>query len=289
MAIASTFYDTLPGEGVKETTWAQSAASRGDLYGISGKDDFALTAHPTTPYAVNIGPGTAWGRGVWDDVTGTTRVDSAAPAQGVTRWDLIALRRDWQAVGGGPSSLVSIAGGATQGIPSGRRNTPGTVDDQPLYLVQWVGGTTQPKTIIDLRVWSGPGGLEIAHELARSYLEFPGANVKLDKAIWMYERQGNKTWGWAKYQLVDGDASLIRDGYVVVWTNVDGFTTVGFTKPFPTACRVAVGAPMNPPVNGSVLQFISAGANGANFRCFDLAGNPLKSQRVGIGYIATGW
>lgn len=289
MAFASTFYDTLPGEGVKETTWAQSAASRGDLYGVVGKNDFELTAHPTTPYAVNISAGKAFGNGVWDDVTGVTRVDTVAPATGATRWDLIAIRRDWQPTGGGPSSMVAVRGTTAAAIPTTRENRPGIVADQPLWLVQWVGGQTQPKSKIDLRVFSGPGGLEINHELARNYLEYPGARLKLGKLLWCFESQANSTWSWEKYQLVAGNASIVRDGYKVVWTNVDGFTTVPFDEVFPTACKSAVGGPMNPPVNGAVIQFISASAAGANFRCFDLNGNPLKSQRVGISYIATGW
>lgn len=289
MAFSSTFYDTLPGEGVKETTWAQSALSRGSLFGVVGEDDFKLTAHPTIPYAVNIGPGKAWGHGVYDDVTGTTAVTCATPGAGVTRWDLIAIRRDWQPTGGGPSSFRAVSGTASQGIPSTRENRPGIVADQPLYLVQWVGGTTTPKTIIDLRCWAAGGGMEIAHTLARSYLNQPGNAVKLGKSLWRYEKINNSQWDWKEYRLPSASAVEIRDGYKVVWTNVDGFTTVPFDEVFPTLCRTAVGGPMNPPVNGAVIQFISAGAGGANFRCFDLAGNPLRSQRVGIGYIATGW
>lgn len=289
MAFASTFYDTLPGEGVKETTWAQSAASRGELFGVIGKDDFTLTPNLSTPYAVNISGGKAFGHGIWDEVTGSSRVDSAAPAAGATRWDLIAIRRDWQPTGGGPSSLVSVKGTTSAAIPTTRENRPGIIADQPLWLVQWVGGQNMPKAVIDLRCFPGPGGMEIQNELARTYLEYPGAMLKYRNSLWCYEAKANNIWDWQKYQLVAGNAVLIRSGFKVVWTNVDGFTTVPFDENFPTTCQVAVGAPMNPPVNGAVLQFISAGAGGANFRCFDLNSNPLKSQRVGIGYIATGW
>lgn len=196
MPFASTFYDTLPGDGVKETTWAQSAASRGSRYGVVGKDDFALTAHPSTPYAVNIGPGQAWGDGVWDDVTGVTTVLSTAPANNVTRWDMIAIRRDWQPTGGGPSAFRSVPGTASQGIPSGRENRPGIVADQPLWLIQWQGGQTQPRQIIDLRAWAGPGGIEIAHLLARNYLAAPGAAVKLGRDIFRFEKKANNVWDW---------------------------------------------------------------------------------------------
>lgn len=208
MPIASTFYDTLPGEGVKETTWAQSAMSRGPLFGVVGADDLRLTAHATLPYTLNIGPGKAWGHGVWDDVTGTTQVTSVAPPNNGTRWDLVALRRDWQPTGGGPSSFRVIQGSTAAVIPTNRENRPGIVADQPLYLVQWQGGQNQPRQIIDLRCWSGPGGVEIAHVLARSYLQFPGAAIKLGNDVQRFERQENGVWGWGNGNSAPVDMEL---------------------------------------------------------------------------------
>lgn len=228
MAVTSTFYDTLPGEGVKEGTWAASAPSRGSLYGVEGANDFALTAHPTTPYAVNIAAGSAWGNGIWDEFTGVTTVTSTAPANNVTRWDLIAIRRDWQPTGGGPSSLRAVAGNATQAIPAGRENRPGIVADQPLWLVQWRGGATQPITIIDLRAWAGPGGVEIAHILARNYLAFPGAAVKLGDLTYRYERGANNVWSWGT-----GD---------VTWTDMTPGTTPGVAGVRAAGAWARVGA-----------------------------------------------
>ena len=199
MAIRSTFYDTAPGEGVKETEWAQSALSRGPLYGVGGPNDLRLTAHPTTPYAVNIGPGKFFGHGVWDDNDSTVLVQCPTPAAGSTRWDLIAGRRDWQPAGGGPTSLRAIAGTATLAIPTGRENRPGIVDDQPVWLVQWKAGLPQPQQIIDLRCWAGPGGVEIVHKLALNYLAEPGASVKLGSSTWRYEAQANGVWDWREY------------------------------------------------------------------------------------------
>ena len=57
--ITSTFYDTTPGNGVKETEWGKSARSRGHIYGVAGESDLELTAHASTPYTVNIAPGTS--------------------------------------------------------------------------------------------------------------------------------------------------------------------------------------------------------------------------------------
>lgn len=196
MAIRSTFYDTTPGEGVKETSWAQSAQSRGPLYGVVGAGDLALTPHATTPYAVNLSAGKFWGHGVWDESTGVSLVQSVAPPKDVVRWDLIAAHRDWQPTGGGPTSFVSIQGGTAAGIPTSREKRPGIVDDQPLYLLKWKGGQTQPEQIIDLRCWASNGGVEVVDKLAMGYLETPGAEVKLGNELWRCEPKGNGVWGW---------------------------------------------------------------------------------------------
>lgn len=196
MVIRSTFYDTAPGEGVKETEWAASAQSRGPLYGVAGSGDLRLTAHPTTPYAVNLSPGKFWGSGVWDENTETGIVQSVAPARDATRWDLIAARRDWQPTGGGPTRFIAISGSASKKLPDEREKRPGVVDDQPLWLVKWKGGRTQPEEIIDLRCWASNGGVEIADALALDYLASPGAAVKLGNTVWRYDLQANGVWGW---------------------------------------------------------------------------------------------
>lgn len=197
MPIASTFYDTVAGEGVKETTWAQSWPSRGGApFGVIGSGDFKVTAHPSTAYAVNVAAGKAFGHGIWDEVTGTTVLTTTAPASGALRWDLIALRRDWQPTGGGPSSLVVVRGTTSMVIPAAMEKRPGIVADQPLWLVQWQGGQTSPRQIIDLRCWVGPGGVEIAHVLAQSYLNYPGAAVKLGDKTSYYQLGANNVWSW---------------------------------------------------------------------------------------------
>ena len=139
-------------------------------YGVEQPGDFALTAHPTTPFTVNLAAGKAWGRGVFDTSTAVEPVTCTAPAAGTTRWDLIAIRRDWRPLTGGPSALVAVPGGTSKQLPAGRQNNPGTVDDQPLYLVEWKAGQTQPNTIVDLRCWAGNGGMFAKDDLVRGYL-----------------------------------------------------------------------------------------------------------------------
>lgn len=289
MAINSTFYDTAPGEGVKETTWAQSAPSRGSLFGVVGENDFKLTAHPSTPYTVNIGPGKAWGHGVFDEVTGTTAVTCATPAKGVIRWDLMAIRRDWQPTGGGPSGFKAISGSATQTIPTTMENRPGSVADQPLYLIQWKGGETQPQKIIDLRCWPSIGGVEIADKLALSYLATPGAAPKLGSSTWRYERQANNVWDWREYVPVDPDSAPHRNGYGVVRTNPDGYCTIGYKTPFPRGTTNAIANSMDPPGGYAAFEFVKGEPHAASFRAFASDGKALGNASVGISYAAFGF
>lgn len=239
MAIRSTFYDTTPGEGVKETGWALSARSRGTLYGVASAGDLKLTAHPTTPYAVNLSPAAGfWGHGIWDESTGTSLIQSVAPVNDAVRWDLIACRRDWQPTGGGPTSFISIPGGSTAAIPAARENRPGVVDDQPLYLVKWKGGQTQPQEIIDLRCWASNGGVEIVDKLALSYLETPGAAVKLGADEWRCEYQGNGVWGWglSSASTVAVSSTWVLGGLLSkAVTGADVMVSAGFMCTYPSS------------------------------------------------------
>lgn len=301
MAIRSTFYDTMPGEGVKETEWAQSALSRGALYGVVGPDALRLTAHPTTPYAVNLSAGKFFGHGVWDDNETTALVQCPTPAAGTTRWDLIAGRRDWQPAGGGPTSLRAIAGTATLAIPAGRENRPGTLDDQPLWMVKWKAGLPQPEQIIDLRCWPGPGGVEVAHDLALSYLGTPGAVVKTPNGLHRYARQANNVWGWERVDAgrprlrirgTDSNAPIVETGVVTLATDANGATAITFMERFPRALgSVQLQQYMSP--NLGLIHFRPdeglSHAGRAAFFAYDAAGRLLRNTTgIRVGYTATG-
>lgn len=200
MSILSTFYDTsagTPASLVTEVKWAKAHPHIGaSEYGVDGPGDFKVTAHPSTPYAVNVAAGKAWGHGVLDESGDVVTVVCDAPAAGVTRWDLITIRRDWTPLAGGPTSVTKVAGGTSKEIPAARENTPGTLDDQPLYLAKWVGGQTQPLELVDLRVWAGNGGMFARDDLVRTYLKRIGSRVKIAGMVWSYEILANDLVGW---------------------------------------------------------------------------------------------
>lgn len=199
MAIESRFYDTLPGVGITETEWAQNRFG-GPAYGVKGAGDWKVTAVAGQDRTVSIAPGTGFGHGV-SDTTDANETIQFDPIASGTRWDLIAMRRDWQPAAGGPSAFVKVAGSSAKKIPANRVNNPGVQDDQPLYLVQVTGGPGFGSgqitgTAVDLRCWSANGGVIIADKLALDYLAVPGARVLLGGTEYRYlpDALGNFAW-----------------------------------------------------------------------------------------------
>ena len=194
MAFTSIGYDG----SVNERQWAELVPSVGSsTYGVKGAGDLKVTAVPGQPLMLSVAAGTGWGHGVIDTETATTTITCDAIVSGV-RWDLITLRRDWQPLAGGPTSVAKVTGSSEKVLPDSRKQVPGVWDDQPLALVQWTEGKTQPTAIIDLRCWGGNGGLNAADTLALSYLAKLGAKVKIGTTTWSYELGANDLAGWVK-------------------------------------------------------------------------------------------
>jgi hypothetical protein len=210
MAINSVFYDGV----VTEVGWAKAHPHIGSSeYGVHGPGDFKVTAHPSTPFAVNVAPGNAWGYGVYDESGSIATVTCDAPAAGTTRWDLIAIRRNWQPAAGGPSAIIKVNGATTKAIPAGRENNPGVLDDQPLYLVQWTAGQTQPTALVDLRCWASNGGVFAKDDLVRTYLSAVGTRVKIGSTTWSMALGVNDIMGWVK-ETVPGAKVYTASGWV---------------------------------------------------------------------------
>lgn len=233
MTITSTFYDTTAGNGVKETDWGKSAISRGATYGVVGADDLMLTPHPSAAYTLNLSTAAGfYGHGVWDTSDAIETLPAATPpATGVKRWDMVAAHRDMQPVGGGPTTLILMQGNASRALPATRANNPGVVTDQPLWLVEWTGGQTQPTAIVDLRCWASNGGVVAADDLARNYLNTPGARVMVGTKDWAYLPGANGAFGW-----VDLSAPAAS---VALW--LGNGSTAYSSQPAPTMRMVSPG------------------------------------------------
>lgn len=192
MPLKSTYYDGV----VTESDRAKNLAGSPE-YGVYGPEDFKVTAHPSIPFAVLVKKGKAHGHGVTDEAEEDQVVQCATlSGSNTVRWDLIAVRRNWQPELGGPSTLEVLQAGADPKIPDSRITGPGVEDDQPIFLVKWKGGVSAPVDFIDLRVWSGNGGLYAKHDLVRSYLGTVGTEININGVVWQCRLIDNDAIGW---------------------------------------------------------------------------------------------
>lgn len=192
MAITSIGYDGT----VDEVAWTKLQRAAASVYGVATATSWRVTAVTGADRTISIAPGAGWGRHVYDESDTNYTLQGGAVASG-SRWDLVVLRRDWGPVGGGSSTFRIVPGTSTRQLPS-RETNPGVLDDQPIALIQFVAGQTQPAAIIDLRCWAANSGLEAAHDLALGYLNQPGTTVKIGNGILRFELQGNGIWGWSE-------------------------------------------------------------------------------------------
>lgn len=196
MAITSVGYDGT----IDEAQWAQMIKKVGSSdYGVVGATDLRVTTVTAADRTVSIAAGTAWGHGVYDTLDTNTTIQLSTVASG-SRWDLVALRRDWTGASG-VTTVVKVNGTSSKTIPGARMTNPGTTDDQPLALVQVTAGQSQPTAIVDLRCWAGNGGAFAKDSLALSYLAKIGAVVHVGTSQWAYRLGANDTPGWAQTDL----------------------------------------------------------------------------------------
>lgn len=299
MSILSTFYDSsagTPASLVTEVKWAKAHPHIGSSeYGVDGVADFKVTAHPSTPYAVNVAAGKAWGHGVLDESDGVVTVVCDAPAVGVTRWDLISIRRDWTPLAGGPTSVTKVAGGSSKEIPAARENTPGTLDDQPLYLVKWVGGQTQPVELVDLRCWAGNGGVFAKDDLVRTYLNRVGTEVNINGASWIRRLGANDIPEWVKGSSTRVVNASLNDlnaitGLTAVTTNNNGDVSIPVPA-FLTSVANVILTDATTSVGGPVLLKWTPATTGTTVitcRAFGTNGSPLPGYNLSISWTMFG-
>lgn len=198
VAFTSHGYDTTTGNPYTEVAWANAHPSIGAAsYGVRGPLEWKVSAVAGQDRTVSIAAGRGWGHGVTDSTFANETIQLDTITSG-TRWDLIAVRRDWTPTAG-ESKFIKVNGGATAVIPGGRVAEPGNIDDQPLALVQVTAGQTQPTVVLDLRTWSGDGGGLVAeHDLVRSFMDAVGTRLRIDGVGWTRAVGDNDTPVWVK-------------------------------------------------------------------------------------------
>jgi hypothetical protein len=194
----STYYDGPVTEGDR----AKARAGEPD-FTVGGADHLTLSAHPTIPFALVVKKGTASAFGVTafvETAQGADLVVQCDSQTSGTRWDIITVRYDWRPDAGGPSDIRAVNAGGKQ-IPSSLEKTPGSLVDQPVWLVRWTGNASAPAEYVDLRCFAGNGGMMANDALALKYLFKPGATVRIGESLWVYQEIGNTQWDWRSYPL----------------------------------------------------------------------------------------
>lgn len=197
MAITSIGY----AGSINTTQFANLADHLGVSYNIVGEGDFNATA-TSGDRQLSIAPGTATGRGVRDTKTGSDIVQMPPISSG-TRYDLVALRRNWNT---GVTSLVVIQGTSTRAVP-GRMTNPGDQDDHPLWLVRVQAGLSAVQEVIDLRVWNRNGGATAKDPMVRSFMNGVGQKIRIGTDV---HQIGFNTAGQAVWIKVE-DPAFIND------------------------------------------------------------------------------
>lgn len=268
-------------------------------YSVVGAEDFKATTQ-AGDRIVAIGDGTALGPGTVDVATAIPNIQFAAAATGATRWDLVALRRDWQPPGG-TSSIVIIQGGSAKGFPAvGTATTawnrrPGIIDDQPLYL-QEVNGTLLGQRI-DLRVWNGGGGLYANDDLVRQYMNQIGTDINIrgtNRKLQLGDNDAEQ-WTTTNFDGIPADVrQIVKTGNVSVNTNGFGDAYFSFPVAFPTAMVSCVASDSTDPAHwpALILKYAAVYSDRTRFcfRIYDHAGNILANKtNLWISYIAVGY
>jgi hypothetical protein len=260
MAITSIGYDG----SVNEAQWSKLVPLAGSShYGVAGAPDWKVTPHATLDRGVSIATGSGWGHGVLDTSDATVSLQGTTVSSG-SRWDLVVARRNWGGAGG-LTTFVVVPGSASKTLPA-RNTNAGTLDDQPLALVQFTAGQTAPTAVVDLRCWARNGGMMAKDDLALIYLKMPGAQVMINGAQWNCELDANGNTSWTTFvsgriplfggtdAALDGPAGsnpmnminagqqfLIQTGTTVQRSDPSGYARITWPKPFPNGVLYVSG------------------------------------------------
>lgn len=178
MAITSFGY---PGtiDAKTQAVWLPMVSSA--QYSVAGAGDLRVTARTAVDRGITVAAGTAAGDGVMDILsTAELAVIPSVAGTNVSRWFMVALRRNWNT---NASSIVVVAGSATRALPT-RTNDPGGISDQPLALVRVESGKTTISEFVDLRTWARSGGVYARDELVKDFLTEIGTSLLVGSTRW---------------------------------------------------------------------------------------------------------
>lgn len=134
---------------VDEAQWGSMADLAGCDSVVGSDADFGVTAVAGADRKISVSAGRSMAHGVLVVSDAPMQLQAGIVSSG-KRWDTVVLRRNWQGAGG-TTTLVLVPGTDSATIAPGLNSTPGLIDDDPLWLVQFTAGVSQPTGFSDLR------------------------------------------------------------------------------------------------------------------------------------------
>jgi len=278
MAITSIGYDGT----VDESDWAKlmGQAAR-STYGVADRTHWRVTTHPTLARGVSIATGSGWGHGVYDTSDTTVSLAGATISSG-TRWDMVVARRNWSGTGGS-TTFAMITGTSTKALPV-RNVNPGSLDDQPIALVQFTAGQSAATAIVDLRIWSGSGGGMYAQDLlARDYTNGAGTRLFVNGEDWVSTTDSSGNQAWVRASATDavqlfsigatiaggqppaGTKFLVQSGTQSATADGGGYARVTWPVAFPNGLLFVIGMSGDEySTGGGGVTIASSGNQGAH-------------------------
>lgn len=183
MAIVSKGYDGT----VTESDWARLAPGLGAYESVV--TGLGATVLSSPDRAVRIATGEAVGHGVRDVSDTSVTVQCGSVGSG-SRWDTIALRRDWAT---NTTSVVVVAGTATKMLAAGLQADPGVGDDQPLWLAKVQAGSSVVTELQDVRVYASK--VLVVPDLVGLPSAPVGTHAVVDGRLWQRRLEaGSPAW-----------------------------------------------------------------------------------------------
>lgn len=237
--------------------WLPNVASA--QYSVEGLNDGQVFTNNIGDRGVTVRAGTVIGDGIMDIFETDVNLNFPAVLSGPDRWDMVVLRRTWNATPGASTSVYTIIqGGPNKTLPV-RETAKGVKSDQPMALCRIKAGDAGVKEIIDLRCWAHNGGVQAVSELVKEYLTQPGTQLNINGEQWIkavnetgtadYWEQisqlGSIQLGGIGFSMGGGTPGpntpfFIQAGTKVNTTDGGGYSTIVWPKPFPNGLLTVV-------------------------------------------------
>jgi hypothetical protein len=271
-------------------------------YSVAGTNDAKAIIGAGTR-AVTIKAGTVIGDGILDVFENDTTVNLTSVPSG-DRWDMIVLRRTWNATPGASTSIYTVVtGGPNRTLPS-RNTNAGVLADQPIALARVRSGQNAVQEIVDLRVWAHNGGVFAVSDLVMGYLDQVGTHLTINGDTWIRKTNGTNSVTWERTAAVgsiglysaanaltpggmsvkslaeSGHPFIMQCGTQVGIADQSGYCRVNWPRPFPNGVLYVAGFNGDDWATGGSMMFASAGNVGGGSGVFGDDGYGSKTSWV---------